>query len=124
MAARSGRGKKTLRIVRQGEIPPKAETPAHDIPTATKKMGKKPPRSGRSGVALGQLEEYSNLIPHRLVADKLGVTPDALRDWVIAGMFPEPHSVIERTWLYPVDDFRFFLENGRWPDGTKFRGIH
>jgi hypothetical protein len=84
-------------------------------------MAKLKPRTGRAGDALEKLADLPDLITHRLVADKLGVTPDALRDWVYAGVFPEPHSVIERTWLYPIGPIRVFLATGAWPKGTKFR---
>jgi hypothetical protein len=60
-------------------------------------MAKKklPPREGRAGKAREKLADLPVLMPHRLVADKLGVTPDALRDWVAKGVFPEPHSLFE-----------------------------
>ncbi len=83
---------------------------------------RKPPRSGRSAVPIRKFADLSDLIPHRIVADKLGVTPDTLRGWVDLGSFPLPHAVIERTCLYSVELIRQFLENGTWPEGTKFGG--
>ena len=77
--------------------------------------------TGRAGKAKVKLEGLPDLIPHRLVADKLGITPDTLRDWVTKGTFPEPHSHFEHTWLYRVDFIRAFLETGRWPEGAKFQ---
>lgn len=79
------------------------------------------PRAGRAGKARIKLDDLPDLIPHRLVADKLGISPDSLRDWVAAGTFPEPHSTIERTWFYRVDLVRAYLTTGEWPEGTKFR---
>jgi hypothetical protein len=88
---------------------------------ATRKK-RAPARSGRAGKARGKLADLPDLITHRLVADKLGVTTDTLREWVAKGVFPEPHSIFEQTWLYRGDFIRAFLETGRWPDGARFRG--
>lgn len=78
-------------------------------------------RQGDAGKARVKLADLPDLIPHFLVADKLGITTDRLRDWVAQGTFPEPHSMVERTWFYRVDLVRVYLEIGRWPEGTKFR---
>lgn len=82
---------------------------------------KSPARTGRAGKAKVKFDDLPDLITHRLVADKLGITPDTLREWVTKGTFPEPHSHFEQTWLYRVDLIRAFLETGKWPDEAKFR---
>jgi hypothetical protein len=86
-----------------------------------KRKPRKAPRTGRAGVASRKIDDLADLIPHRLVAAKLGVTTDTLREWVGKGDFPEPHSIFQQTWLYRVDHVRAFLETGKWPDGTKFK---
>lgn len=80
-----------------------------------------PARTKRAGKARDKIDDLPDLIPHRLLADKLGVTPRTLRDWVTNGAFPEPHSHFEQTWLYRVDLIRAFLDTGKWPDGTRFQ---
>jgi hypothetical protein len=75
----------------------------------------------RSGRAKRKVEDLPDLIPHWVVAEKIGVATETIRDWVTRGTFPEPHSIIEQTWLYRVDFIRAFLETGRWPDGAKFQ---
>jgi hypothetical protein len=88
--------------------------------TNTKKP-KAPPRTGRAGKARSKIDDLPDLIPHRLVADKLGVTPDTFKDWVDNGTFPMPHSKFEQTLLYRVDFIRAFLDTGIWPDGARFQ---
>jgi hypothetical protein len=61
------------------------------------------PRSGRAGKARQKLADLADLIPHSMVAEKLGITTVCLRNWVAVGEFPEPHSILKRTWLYRVD---------------------
>jgi hypothetical protein len=93
-----------------------------EAPAMAARKKKSPARSGRAGKARDKLADLPDLIPLTLVADKLGITSTILREWVTKGVFPEPHSIFEQTWLYRVDLIREFLGTGRWPDGTKFRG--
>ena len=79
------------------------------------------PKESRSERARKKIEQFPDLVPHWVVAEKLGITTDSLRDWVAGGNFPEPHSVCVQTWFYRVDLVRAYLETGRWPEGTKFR---
>jgi hypothetical protein len=44
------------------------------------KPERKKPREGRAGKPKKQLDDLPSLITHRLVADKLGVTPDIIRE--------------------------------------------
>lgn len=82
---------------------------------------KAPARTGRAGKARVKLADLPDLIPHTFVAEKIGVSSTALRNWVASGEFPEPHSVLGQTWMYRVDTIRPYLETGRWPDGTRFK---
>lgn len=61
------------------------------------------------------------LVTHREVAEACSVDTETLRDWVAKGEFPEPHSVIERTWFYRVDVVAHWLETGEWPRGARFK---
>lgn len=75
----------------------------------------------RAEKAKVKFDDLPDLIPHRLVAKKLGITTDTLREWVGKGTFPEPHSFFEQTWLYRVDLIQAFLETGKWPECAKFK---
>ena len=61
------------------------------------------------------------LINHRTVAKACDVDTGTLRDWVARGEFPEPHCVIQSTWLYDKALIDHFLETGRWPSTAKFK---
>jgi hypothetical protein len=80
-----------------------------------------PARTWAAGKARRKLDDLPGLIPHTMVADHFGIIPDLLRDWVAKGVFPRPHSVFDRTWLYRVAVVRAFLKIGKWPEGTEFR---
>jgi hypothetical protein len=77
----------------------------------------------RAGKGRRKLDGLPDLLPHRAVAEKMGVSPEVLRDWVARGVFPEPHSAFEHTWLYRADLIREWLETGAWPEGVKFRRV-
>jgi hypothetical protein len=61
------------------------------------------------------------LMTHRTVARLCDLDTETLRKWVANGVWPEPHSIIQQTWFYPSDVILFFVQNGTWPEGTKFR---
>jgi hypothetical protein len=84
------------------------------------RASKKPARTGRAGKARSKIADLPDLVPHAIVADKLGITTTILRKWVVDGEFPRPHSTLGQTWLYRVDLIRVYLETGKWPDGATF----
>jgi hypothetical protein len=79
------------------------------------------PRTEAAGQDKDKLADLPDLITHRDVAEKLGITTNNLRDWVAKGTFPVPHSRVEKTWLYRLDLVRAYIETGRWPPEAKFR---
>lgn len=60
------------------------------------------------------------LITHREIAASCSVDTETLRKWVAKGLFPLPHSIIERTWFYRADIIEPWLETGEWPPEAKF----
>jgi hypothetical protein len=68
------------------------------------------------------LEESPQLVTHRAVAEKFGITPAALRKWVRGREFPTPHIVIGRTWFYKAEIIDHKLRTGTWLPGVKFWG--
>ena len=78
---------------------------------------KAPARPGRAGKG----PKAPELVNHRDVATRLGITTQNIRRWVASGEFPEPHSVLASLWFYREDHVRAFLETGKWPDGAKFK---
>ncbi len=68
------------------------------------------------------LEDSPQLVNHREVAKKFGVSPSVIRRWVQTREFPTPHVVIARTWFYKADVIDHKLRTGNWPSGVKFRG--
>lgn len=60
------------------------------------------------------------LITHLTVAALCSIDTETLRDWVGRGIFPRPHSVFERTWLYKKSVVDHFIESGRWPEEASF----
>jgi hypothetical protein len=65
----------------------------------------------------------STLIDHRKIARELGNRPQQISRWVQASEWPLPHSIIAALYFYRRDRFEHFLRTGRWPTGTKFRGM-
>ena len=61
------------------------------------------------------------LITHVTVAALCSIDTETLREWVAKGVFPEPHTVFEHTWLYKRRVVQHFLDHGDWPKGTKFK---
>lgn len=61
------------------------------------------------------------LLTHRSVATMLDVDTETLRDWVAAGEFPEPRSIVAQTWFYDARAVEQFVERGTWPEGTRFK---
>jgi excisionase family DNA binding protein len=82
---------------------------------------RKPRSKDAPGVSAARLADLPGTITIRQLADTLGVSVDAIKDWVGRGEFPEPHSIFGRTWLYRLDYVRAFLETGRWPAGVRFK---
>ncbi len=58
----------------------------------------------------------AKLITHRDVAKLLGVSPTLVRNWVLKGVFPEPHSAIESTLFFPKAQIDYYVIHGRWPE--------
>jgi predicted DNA-binding transcriptional regulator AlpA len=63
------------------------------------------------------------LLTHRSVAAMFDIDTSTVRKWVVAGMFPRPHSIIGRTWFYDAAVIDHYLKTGGWPDGVHFNGI-
>ncbi len=61
------------------------------------------------------------LINHRSVAKVFDIDTETLRDWVVRGDFPRPHSIIQQTWFYDKAIIDHRLETGHWPTEAKFR---
>jgi predicted DNA-binding transcriptional regulator AlpA len=68
-----------------------------------------------------RIDGLPNMITHRDVAEKMGISTETLREWVESSEFPIPHSVIRQTFFYRLDIIQVFLETGKWPTEVKFR---
>ena len=60
------------------------------------------------------------LITHKEIALRCSVDAGTLRTWVEPGLWPQPHSIIERTWFYPRPLVEHWFSTGSWPDEAKF----
>jgi hypothetical protein len=67
--------------------------------------------------------EPSVLIDHRQVARLLDKQVRQIRRWVQEGKWPLPHSVVGLLYFYRRDHVEHYLKTGRWPVGTKYRGM-
>jgi hypothetical protein len=63
------------------------------------------------------------LVNHRDVAAAFGVTTESLIRWMRKGEFPSPHSTLGTFYLFPREMIEYRLRTGKWPAGTKFRGM-
>jgi hypothetical protein len=82
----------------------------------------KPPGTPKQRKRSNVLADAPQLAPIKDVAEKLGVTPAAIRKWSREGVFPEPHIVLGRMWFYRADHIEHKFRTGNWPAGVKLRG--
>ena len=65
-------------------------------------------------------KKTTRLLTHRSVADLLDVDTSTIRNWVVKGQFPRPHSIIGQTWFYDAAVIDNYLKTGCWADGVRF----
>ncbi len=66
-------------------------------------------------------KQPNRLINHRSIAAMMDIEPRTITGWVSIGMFPEPHSIIKRTWFYDAAMIEHYIKTGRWSDHARFR---
>jgi predicted DNA-binding transcriptional regulator AlpA len=70
---------------------------------------------------MAKSKPQARLLTHRSIARLCDVDTETIREWVARGEWPEPHAIVERTWFFAKSVVDYWLETGRWPEGTKFK---
>jgi predicted DNA-binding transcriptional regulator AlpA len=65
----------------------------------------------------------SELIRHKEVVERAGMTLAEIKRNIGKGEWPLPHSVIERTYRWKRHVIEHWLARGEWPQGTEFRKL-
>jgi predicted DNA-binding transcriptional regulator AlpA len=63
------------------------------------------------------------LITHLDVAKLFGVSSRNIIRWMRSGDMPSPHSTLGSFYLFDRAMVEYRLKTGKWPAGTKFKGI-
>lgn len=63
----------------------------------------------------------SDLIRHKEVLIRADITLAEIKRRIAAGDWPQPHSIMERTWRWRRADIEPWLATGEWPATANFK---
>jgi hypothetical protein len=81
-------------------------------------------KAGQNAAGRSKPGHAPELVTHKAVAKRIGVTTETLRRWVRLGVWPRPHAIVANTWLFESWRIDHYVASGKWPHDTKFRGYN
>lgn len=70
---------------------------------------------------IGRIKTKVRLLKHQDIARFFEVDARTVRRWVGRGLWPEPHSILERTWYFEAEIVEHYINTGEWPAEARFK---
>jgi predicted DNA-binding transcriptional regulator AlpA len=74
-----------------------------------------------NGMSSTETKTKSELIRHKEVQQRADIDLSEIKRRIASGDWPQPHSIMERTWRWRRADIEPWLETGEWPATANFK---